>query len=377
MKKRILFIMTALNGGGAEKVLVDILHHFDYNQYDVELMLTTTDGVHYKRIPANIKQIILYKILFLQWIRRLFLWIYRKIGSVFLLRFYLQAITKGMEYDTIVSFMEGEPLLIHSLLLNKGKRHVTWVHTDFQVNHWSNRLLRDELYMYSCIDRIVCVSGLVRSNFVQCYPMLAEKVDVVYNLIDRLYIQSLQKDKKLMKKRFTICSVGRLMQPKRYDRLIRVASILKKNNCNVDIWIVGDGALENDLRKLVIELNVTDMVFFMGFQNPPYVYMKQADLFVSTSEVEGFPLVICEAMCIGMPIVATDTCGAKELLGNNEYGIITKHDEYDIASIIMALLNKPEKLSYYRERAMKRANIFDIDETMYNIYKIINNEKYA
>lgn len=375
MKKRVLFIMTALNGGGAEKVLVDILHYFDYNQYDVELMLTTIDGVHYKRIPANIKQIILYKTPFLQWIRRLLLWVYRKSGSVFLLRCYLKAITKGMKYDTIVSFMEGEPLLLHSLLLDKGERNVTWVHTDFQVNHWSNRLLRDEWYMYSCMDRVVCVSGLVRSNFVQCYPMLVGKVDVVYNLIDRLYIQTSQKDNVPMKNRFTICSVGRLMQPKRYDRLIRVASILKKNNCNVDIWIIGDGALEDDLRKLVVELDVADMVSFMGFQNPPYAFMKQADLFVSTSEVEGFPLVLCEAMCIGLPIVATDTCGAKELLGNNEYGIITKHDEYNIASIIMALLNKPENLSFYRGKAMERANIFDVGETMYNIYKIINNEK--
>lgn len=373
MKKRVLFIMTALNGGGAEKVLVDILHYFDYNQYDVELMLTTTDGVHYKRIPANIKRIILYKTSFLQWIRRLLLWVYRKSGSVFLLRCYLKAITKGMKYDTIVSFMEGEPLLIHSLLLNKGKRHVTWVHTDFVNNHWTRYLYwyDDELKEYQQMHEIVFVSKDAKIQFNQFFYGLKVKQCVIYNLIDVQKIRNEAERFTPHKRKFTIVAVGRLVEAKRFDRLINVCAMMKQGHYDVDTWIIGDGHLRPELEKQILRLGLQENVFLLGFKNPPYPYMKQADLFASTSDVEGYPLVVCEAMILGLPVIATKTTGTMELLGDGKYGVLVEKNEFSIYNGIKLLIESNEQRKHYALRSLERSRCFDIELSMAEIYKVL------
>lgn len=373
MKKRILFIMTALNGGGAEKVLVDILHHFDYNQYDVELMLTTTDGVHYKRVPVNIKRIILYKTSFLQWIRRLFLWVYRKSGSAFMLRFYLQAITKEMEYDTIVSFMEGEPLLLHSLLLNKGKRHVTWVHTDFVNNHWTHYLYRygDELRAYQQMHEIVFVSKDTQSQFNRVFEGLKVKQYVIYNLIDVHRIRDEAERSIPNKRKFTIVAVGRLVKAKRFDRLINVCAMLKQDNYDVDTWIIGDGQLRPNLKRQIQRLGLEENIFLLGFKNPPYSYMKQADLFVSTSDTEGYPLVVCEALVLGLPVIATHITGPKELLDEGKYGVLVEKDETSIYHGIVSVIESDEQRKYYTQKSLERSRCFDINYSMVEIYNVL------
>ena len=132
------------------------------------------------------------------------------------------------------------------------------------------------------------------------------------------------------KRKFTIVAVGRLVEAKRFDRLINVCGMLKQNHYDVDTWIIGEGHLRNELEDQIKELHLQDNVFLLGFKNPPYAYMREADLFVSTSDVEGYPLVVCEAMTLGLPIVATKITGPMELLENNRYGLLVEKKEEDI-----------------------------------------------
>ncbi len=371
--KRILFIMTTLGGGGAEKVLVDILRHFDYTKYHVDLLLTTGDGIYTSSVDKHVTQYVLYNTCFAKYLRRILLFCYRKLNWQWLLRVYVRKNISN-QYDAIISFMEGEPLLLHSYLFDKGRKNISWVHSDFLHHNWSKWLFQngDEYKLYQQLDSIVFVSNDSKQQFNKVFKLESKPLQcVIYNLIDTDYIKRNIEIATIEKRKFTICTVGRLSPPKRYDRLVDVAVLLKQNNYDVDIWLIGEGRLFEELKFQAEKSGVTDMIHFLGFHNPPYAYLRQADIFISTSEVEGMPLVICEALTIGLPIVATKTTGSIELLDNNTYGVLTDHDVDSIYNSIVSLIDNIDSRTHYAKQAITRSHMFDTKATMHQIYAIL------
>lgn len=376
MKKKILFIMPSLAGGGTEKVLIDILRNIDFDRYDISLFLEFGDGVYMNDIPVNAEVLSLYKSHSIWHDRlfrllRMFHWyiFYHSIVYKYLIR----RLLKKRRFDTIVSFMEGNALRFHSYVLDKADKHISWIHIDLKKKHWSLDFFRDpenECAAYNHMDRIICVSEDVKRSFLELYPMLSDKCSVIYNPIDRNWILKEAEQKQVDKQKFTICMVGRLNPQKRYDRALAVVKRLKEENFDFELWILGQGDLETDLRAMVATYGINDCVRFLGFKKPPYPYMKAADVFLNTSEAEGYPLVVCEALCLGIPVVGTRISGTSEILENSEYGLLTDETEDAIFEALKRLMEDKTLLRHYGERASLRANIFEIHTTMIQIYQI-------
>ena len=155
--------MPALPGGGAEKVLIDILKNFDTSEYQLTLLLEYEQEVYTSSIPEGVEVIYLYKKNNI-WIERF----HRGLSIVkcyhlfhsLLYGFAFRWLLRGRKFDTIVSFMEGEAVRIHSYLKSKAKRNVSWVHIDFQKKHWSLFFFRGKKHEYKCysaMDNIVLV----------------------------------------------------------------------------------------------------------------------------------------------------------------------------------------------------------------------------
>lgn len=370
MRKKILFIITALNGGGAERVLINILRYLDYNLYDVDLCLLFQEGVFLPDVDKRVKVYSVYSAKSLLYkLHRKF---YQYIGSVFFLSGRIRK-TICQNYDTIVSFAEGTSLQFHQFILDKGNRHVTWVHTDFINNHWTGHLYKrgDEEIAYKNMHEIVFVSKDAQLQFNHCFPTINVQQRVIYNLIDTELIRKEAEREKPKKRKFTIVAVGRLVEAKRFDRLINVCGMLKQNHYDVDTWIIGEGHLRNELEDQIKELHLQDNVFLLGFKNPPYAYMREADLFVSTSDVEGYPLVVCEAMTLGLPIVATKITGPMELLENNRYGLLVEKKEEDILGAILQMLKDETKYKFYKGQSFMKSTEFKVDAVLEEIYSVI------
>lgn len=370
-KKKILFILTALNGGGAERVLINILHCFDYQCYDVDLCLLFNEGVFMKDVDKSVHLFKLYSTTKSQqywWHRK----IYKYIGSNFFLRKKIRNVIT-QHYDTVVSFVEGTSLLFHQFILDKADRHVTWVHTDFINNHWTHYIYRkeDERMAYQKMDEIVFVSKDARMQFNRLFDNLHVKQRVIYNLIDTQLILKKASLFISYKRKFTIVGVGRLVEAKRFDRLINVCAMLKQNNYDVDTWIIGEGYLRPELERQIQQLGLEENVFLLGFKNPPYSYMKQADLFVSTSDTEGYPLVVCEALVLGLPVIATNITGPIELLEDGKYGVLVEKDEISIYNGIISVIESDDQRKYYTQKSLERSRCFDIDYSMVEIYNVL------
>ena len=368
--KKILFILENMEGGGAEKVLVDILQNFDYNVYDVTLLLLRQKGVYLKRIPNSVHILSIfddtYSLLF-----RLF----RKYRMNKLTYLYQQFLLKrqisNLRFFAIISFMEGYSVILHSYIMKLAIRNITWIHTDLKKNNWCLSYFNSfeqERTIYEKMDDIVFVSEAARQAFRDLFKI--NRGIVVYNLIDCLQIQKLAREKNIVKEKFTVCNVGRLICQKRQDRIIKVASIVRSKGYDMEFWILGTGPIESSLRKAAKENCVENIVLFKGFKENPYPYIFSADVFLLTSESEGLPLVVAEALCLGKPIVSTRVTGPEELLAGGS-GILCDENVNEIAEKLIEIYNSRTLLDYYAEKARIRSLVFDKNKTMQRIYDVI------
>lgn len=376
--KSLLFLMPSLPGAGAEKVLIEILRHIDYTQYNVSLFLEYREGVYLQDVPDKVSIIALHgpnNLWFQRLHRRLVErgW-YAPFHELVYRRMFL-SLLRGKRYDTIISFMEGSAVKFHSYIFDKGKRNISWVHIDFQQKHWSLDFFRDaedERQCYEKMDKIVFVSNDAKTGFDSLFHLSAEKYAVHYNIIDADRIRRLsQMCTAEQKNRFTICMLGRLNTQKRHDRAISVAKTLKELGYDFELWIIGDGELREKIENQIIEAGLQDVVKLKGFINPPYSMLAQADIFLNTSEAEGFSLVVAEAFCLGIPVVSTNVSGPRELLGDSEYGILTSQEEKDIASAVRTMMDNSLLRKHYSVMSLTRSQMFNVDASMSAFYKLL------
>ena len=370
-KKEILFIIPTMRGAGAEKALINILNRFDYNQYNVSLLLINNKGDLYNLLPQNIKKYHLYNKFFSKipiienrYTRNFFWWIRTLIN-----------LNPFRKFDAVISFLEGEALLAHNLLLNRRNKDITWVHINLMVNHWSKSVFkytRKELDAYQKMDEIIFVSNDAQRAFNELFETDIES-KVIYNIIDRDDIVEKAKEECSIKRKskFVISNVGRLTKQKRQDRLIEAIAILNhKYGIDVECWILGQGELEDRLKQHAKNLNIEDKIKFLGFQSNPYPFVKESDIFMLSSDTEGYPLVVCEALCLGKPIVATDITGPNEILADGG-GILTKLSAESLAEAANNMLADEDLLNEKQNEAIMISSSFSAEEIMNKIYSLI------
>ncbi len=370
MANKILFITGQLNAGGAERVLLDILRHFDYTKYQVDLCQIIKGGTLINDVPTNVNIYHVWDNYTLHYKLS-----YRASNQLeidyFIRKKLKQKITS--KYDVVISFLEGMPLKMHAIL-NPNAINISWVHCDLFNDPYEAGQFRknEEFAAYNKMDKVICVSKSAKESFLKRFPLVKTVVDVVYNPIDARKIVSLSNEYFVNRSDlFTISVLGRLCPQKCIDRVIQLASNLKQNGYKFQINIIGDGELRNELEQLSRELSVSDVVTFHGYKKNPYPLIKSSDLLLSCSGFEGFSLSICEAMCLGVPVISTKTAGPTEIIGNNEYGILCGHDDDDIFKAVKYAIENRDALAKYSQRGVTRITEFSPQSTIFAIEGIV------
>lgn len=361
--KKILFIYGPLGGGGAERVLIDLLNNLDFTKYEVDLCLIVNQGVLLPEVPTAVTIVPLWEnySLYYKIAYRCSVWFK---NNFLFKRTLKQKITK--KYDVEISFLEGMPLKLHALMDTKAKK-ITWVHCDlFNFPYEAGQFFKgEELTAYNKMDAVVSVSIDAKQAFIKRFPNCEVNLEVVYNPIDAQKISKMVENSTLAKNKiFTVVTVGRLTMPKKMDRVIRLAARFKKENKNIHFQIIGDGELKQELTQLAIALDVTDQVTFLGFLKNPFPNIKNADLLLMSSGFEGFGLVVCEAMLLGVPVVATKTAGTVEIIDEDKYGLLCDHDDESIYQSVTKMIDDEVLRNYYKEQGYNRVKDFDVKNTV-------------
>jgi glycosyltransferase involved in cell wall biosynthesis len=154
----------------------------------------------------------------------------------------------------------------------------------------------------------------------------------------------------------TIGFVGRLSEEKGLQTLLEAMAAIRSRIPRVRLLIAGTGPIEHRLRKFVQDTNLGNSVSFMGFCSNVFKMMGDLDVFVLPSRTEGCPIVVLEAMAMGVPVVATNVGGTPELVENNVTGLLVKSNAPDeLARSIVELLTDRERAEKMGRAGHERA----------------------
>ena len=210
-------------------------------------------------------------------------------------------------------------------------------------------LYRNVYKNYSCI---IAQSEDMRDDLLLNYPSAGKKSRVINNPIDMDKVNKLSKEDLCIDARSektTLINVAIMRQAKRHYLLLEV---LSKLPLTYDLVLVGSGDEEEHLKALAQSLNIEERVRFEGHKSNPYPYIKAADLFVLTSEHEGFPNVLLEANSIGLPIVAF-ACpgGITEIIEEGKNGFSVANGDVD--AMVQTIL-KASTYPFDKEKIVSR-----------------------
>ncbi len=364
--KKVLFAMPDLRGGGAEKVLIDILKKIDKKKFEITLLLFTRTGVYINEIPKEVKVICIKEKLKIIpgrfWIRY-----FNKNPQLF----YKYLIKE--KYDIEIAFMEGLATKFISYSNNNSSKKIAWVHIDLLRKHWTKEMFleNEEANSYNKFDDIIFVSNDAKKSFEDLFENNISNKKIIYNpIIDEEIIEK-SNQIKINFDNFTIISVGRLDKQKGYDRLLRVHSRLV-NKYPHKLLILGEGEERENLEQLMKELKIVNSVELKGFVKNPHPYIKSANLYVCSSITEGYPLVVAESLILGKGILATDITGPKEILNNGQYGMICEDSEEGLYKSLQSLLEHKEIIKEYENKSKIGRISLDYKKRIQEIEKLFN-----
>lgn len=365
--KKILFINDIITSGGVENVMNNLINSIESDKYKITVMSAKYDPEFYNLYNDNINYVSLDpKGLILNSNS-----IYAKINNkikYFINKLKLNKIYNNYDVVILMAIKTAHVTeWVSSLPITKK---IAWLHGDMGVQ--KIEFTNSQLKCLSKFESIICVSETVKEhamiewgsdlNYVVRYnPLNTKRID---NRLDEKIVINRPTDVPLF------ITVGRLTTAKAYDRLLRVCARLNEKY-KYELWIIGDGEEREDLERIISEFKLKN-IKLLGFKSNPYIYMKQADLYIQSSAFEGFSVVSQEAMYLSLPIISTECSGARELLGyNNEYGMVVENSENGLFDGLEYILNNLDVLEHYKSKSIEKKSFFDFEARVNDILGLI------
>lgn len=346
--KNILFVIPYLGGGGAERVLIDLMNVLNRQQkYNITLF-TIGSGILDDQLDSEIKHVKLVKVNLanqdmLSKIKIKVIFKVLKMLSPARMRSFLNRFLRE-NFDVEIAFLEGFPIKFVS---QSNSKKIGWIHTDLNRFNYCKSYFKgksEEMDSYSKMDKTAFVSELCKEGYLEYFNHIDNhnNLYVMKNLLNIERIIALSKESVNLDFKY-ICSVGRLSDEKGFDRLIKGYYRLKDEGHinNLKLVIIGSGKKENDLKNLVANLKLEGDILFIPFNKNPYKYIRNGEFFVSSSRVEGYPTVVLEALILEKSVIATNT-GASTILNAGEFGLVVPNNSDGIIDGMKELIcNSP------------------------------------
>lgn len=378
MKKKILIASYDLEIGGVERSLISMLNNFDYERYDVELLLYNHSGefmplilkdvkllpenTKYKSIRLGIGTLIKageYNLAF-QRLRAKYGYEYRKDKSLDD-TYQMQLMWKYCnpyfpkveeEYDVAISYLWPHNFVAEKV---RAKKKIAWIHTDYS-NISPDRNI--DLEVWDKFDSIVGVSEKCVATFLKLYPSLKEKCVVVENITSPEFIRKMSEEQvseEFEKDKFNLLTVARFSHAKGIDQGVEAIKLLRDRGIdNIKWYIVGYGGDENKIRELITRYSLEDMIEILGKKDNPYPYMKMCDLYMQPSRYEGKAVTVVEAQILTKPVLITNYPTAHSQVIDGVDGEICELSIEGIANGVEKFYRDRDFLERYRSNCESR-----------------------
>lgn len=363
MKKKIIFVTKALWIGGIETALINLLNYFDYEKYDVTLLVlhaeldmlerihlqcrvmiadrektyTFEEAYQFSRLyhmteetdnPSLLHKMMMWTVPAIKWVEnRLYI-------------NYIRDLMKDEHFDTAIIYSD--------VVAETAIRAINADQFLMFYHHGAMRHVYHDKIAYKKCNKIIAVSENQANELKKFIPSAADKIISIHNLTDveGICAKATQPTTETFDEtKFNIVSVGRVSYEKGMDIAVRVCTKLVEDGFDdVRWWIVGGGPAMQEVQDTIAETHMEDYVITVGMQSNPYPYIRQADLYVQPSRYESFGLTIMEALILDKKVVSTDTFGAREILSRRDDCALCKVDVTLLADTVKKYIRCPELL---------------------------------
>jgi glycosyltransferase involved in cell wall biosynthesis len=346
-KRKVLLVVHSLQGGGAERVIVQLANHLDRARFQAVLALGEIEGPYLKELKSDVA----IHHLGAQRARTAIFSIMRAVWS---LRPQVILSTAGLNFAVALAsplFPRGTRVILReansvSAFLNEVAQQSRFRATFYRFVY--RRL-------YQLVDVIICQSDFMLRDIAAMAGLLSNKLVRIHNPVDVEAIALLadQGDAGYLGNGPHLVTMGRCAYQKGYDLLLSAFALVRGTHPEASLTVLGEGEEKATLERLAVQLGLGTSVRFLGFQANPYPYLKGADVFVSSSRYEGSANAILEAMACGTPVVATDCPSSnREVVEEGVTGWLAKvGDVQSLAETISKAISKRSELDSARVRA--------------------------
>ncbi len=327
-RRRVLFVLASLGGGGAERVIVTLLRRLDRSRFEPHLALVAKYGPYLKDVPGDVAihdlkarrmRYAIPAIIRLAWKLRPPV----VLSSMREVNFMMILVRPLLPRDLKLLVRESTLVSAH---LGQESRHA-------EVWDWFYRRL------YTRADKTICLSDSMLADLAEHFGVPREKMTRIYNPVDIAKVRELAAAgaNPYSGAGPHLLAAGRLSNEKGFDLLLDAVALVRDALPSAQLTILGEGPLKPDLKAQKERLGLAEAVHLAGFHTNPYPYFQNADVFVLSSRYEGLPNVVLEALALGKPVVATDCPGVREILDGCRIGwLVPQNDARLLADAIIS-----------------------------------------
>ncbi len=337
-KQNILHVITTLELGGAELLLINMIKYFNYEKYNIYICFLFKNGtaLYEMELPHNCQVINLSN---------------KGKFSIFSI-FSLISIIQKHKIDIIHTH------LVHAGIIGKIAAKITRVKNVVSTRHYKSAikeksvLYRLENILSKKSKAVIAISDSVKEHLIKINNIPENKVQVIYNGIDIDRIDKIVKDtaNEINNDKVIIGTIGRLHPIKGIDVLLNAFKMILDNHPNTYLELIGDGEIRSNLESQSKTLRINENVNFLG-QLLPQDTIKRLntwDVFVLSSLSEGFGIVIIEAMALSKPVVASKVGGVLGIVEDKITGyFVQPQNPIELSEKILNLIYNP-----YNRKAM-------------------------
>ncbi len=345
---KIVFIISSLDIGGAEKILTTLANHFDNIGYSVTIIMASKNKPYFTlNKTINLVSISVNSS--------------NRVNNIRLLIGNLKKEILLIDPDIVISFMSEMNIL--ALIASKlaDKPIIVSERSAFDFLDIKPIWKKIRRVTYPFVDALVVLTNADKER----YHFVKNR----YKIENPLILKNNHKD---IKREKIILAVGRLNLVKGFDLLIEAFS--KFNRDGWRLLIAGEGEERERLELLIKSLNLLDRVELLGVVSDVEYYYKKASIFVLSSITEGFPGVLCEAMGYGCAVISFDCPSApREIITHNRDGLLVKAEDIDkLAKQMQYLADNPKIRKELSIEAKKIAHRLSIDKIGVKWFKLID-----
>ena len=300
----------------------------------------------------------------------------------------IRKLKRKYEIDIAISFMED---FNYINILSRGREKVfvrvcriLSIDPDHIKSIFLNRYILG--FTYNMSDRVIVMSDYAVNDMNREWGVRKKKLYKISNPISTNEYSTEDKEEWQFGDKVIIC-VGRLANEKQQNIAIKAFSVVCETDSSARLILLGDGYNRKKIEKMIKQAGLSDRVHLLGFQKDIYYYLKHSKVFLMTSQTEGFPNAMLEALNAGLPVISTDAPGGiGEILGKShedentkycKYGIVTPYildEDYNVKSItegelqlgntILEVLNDADIYEKYHRQSLKRAKWYQTERIM-------------